>query len=120
MKKITTLTLISAMAIASPVFAQSANDQSIKSDVNAINNDNAAIQKDRQDLNNDRAAKATDSANGSYGKEAVDSAKIGADKAAIAEKQTAKDVNKKMLKHHKKKAASDTGDAGTSTAPANQ
>jgi hypothetical protein len=119
MKKITLLTCISALAFSGSVFAQSANDESIKSDVNNINGDNAAIQQDQQKLNQDRAAKNADSANGSYGKETVDATKMGADKAAIAEKQTAKSINQKKLKHHKKKAATDNSDANTSTTPAN-
>jgi len=120
MKKLITFAVISAVAVATPAFAQSKNDEDIKSDVQAIDKDNAAIQKDKDNLANNRAAKTADKQNEDYGKQAVDSVKIGADKAAIAEKKTEKHVDKKILKHHKKKAAQDNGDSQTSTVPASQ
>jgi hypothetical protein len=120
MKKITTLVLIGALAIAPVAMAQSANDENIKSDVGAINKDNAAIANDQNNIAADRAAKANDKANGNYGSQAVDSVKIGANQTAVAEKQTEKDVDKKILKHHKAAATTDTGDARTSTSTSNQ
>jgi hypothetical protein len=95
MKKIATLALISVISLSTPAFAQSQNDQDIKSDVGAINKDNAALQKDQNALAANRAAKAADKANGSYGKQAVDSVKIGADQTAIAEKNAETGADKK-------------------------
>jgi len=118
MKKIITLTLTGVLAIANPAFAQSQNDENIKSDVNAIDKDNAALQKDHDTLARNRAAKAADKANGDYGKQAVDSVKIGANKATIDEKQAEKSADTKILKHHKNEVSEDRGDAQTSTAPA--
>lgn len=103
MKKLAILTA-ACMLIASPVaMAQTQNDQDVKSDVNAINKDNAALQKDHDRLEQHRQEKAMDKANDNYGGQAVDSTKIGADKAAIGEKEAEKSVDKKILKHHKKK-----------------
>jgi hypothetical protein len=107
MRKLTTIALISAITFAGPVLAQTAaqdqDRQDIQSDKNAIHKDNRALGKDQSELNNDRAVKATDKANGNYGKQAEDSAAIGADKTKIQEKQAEKSGDKKILKHHKKK-----------------
>lgn len=101
MKKIITIALISALGIASPVYAQTQNDENIKADVQALDKDNKALEKDRETLRRDRAAKADDKANDNNGKQAVDSMKIGADKMAIGEKKTEKNVDEKILEHHK-------------------
>ena len=115
MKKLATIALIAAVAASTPVFAQSQNDQDIKADVGAINKDNAAMQQDQANLAANRAAKAADKANGSYGKQAVDSVKIGTNQTAIAEKSAETGVDKKVLQHHKKAAQTDNGDPNTST-----
>lgn len=101
MKKIFVIALVSAIAFTVPVHAQTSNDEDVKSDVNALDKDNAALQKDQNTLARDRAAKATDKANGNSGQQAVDSVKIGAVKTAISEKNAEKDVDQKILNHHK-------------------
>jgi len=115
MNKLVTMTLLCTVAFTSPVFAQTANDQDIKSDVGAINKDNTALSKDNADIATDRAKKAADKANGNYGKQAVDSMAIGADKTVKQEKVTEKDADQKILQHHKKKVATDTDASQTTT-----
>ena len=107
MKKIITLALISAVAITSPVFAQSQNDENIKSDVQSLDKDNNALGKDQHTLNKNRAAKAADKANDESGKQAVDSIKIGVDKTAIEEKKIEKNADEKILEHHKEEIKKD-------------
>jgi len=117
MKKFLTLALIGAAVISSPVYAQTANDENVKSDVHALDKDNAALAKDHDALANDRAAKAQDKVNGDSTKQAEDSVKIGAVKTAIAEKKAEKGVDKKILRHHKKKMKKE--DASPAPAPSN-
>ncbi|HEU5047281.1 MAG TPA: hypothetical protein VFT64_05485 [Rickettsiales bacterium] len=112
MKKLALLTAACLLAASPAVMAQTENDQDVKSDVNAINKDNAALQKDRDRLAQHRQDKAMDKATDSYGSQAVDSTKIGADKAAIGEKEAEKSVDKKILKHHKKKMKRESDTSG--------
>lgn len=102
-KKIAFMAAFCSLALPGMVYAQTQNEENIKADVNALDKDNAALHEQHKKLSQDRAAKEQDKASGSYGKQAVDSMKIGADKAAIGEKETERDIHKKILKHHKKK-----------------
>ncbi len=113
-KLITTVALLSAFALAAPVFAQTDvkdDAQNVESDANAVNKDNSALSKDQATLQKNRDAKAADKANGNYGKQAVDSVKIGADQTAIGEKKAEKSVDKKILTHHQKELNEDADDS---------
>jgi len=104
-KLLSTSTLLVAavsLLLATPVAAQTTVDkdaQSIREDEGAINKDNAAIQNDKDKLARERADKAADKANGEYGKQAVDSVKIGGTKTAKKEKKMERDADNKILNH---------------------
>lgn len=115
MKKLTLLALAGALVISSAAFAQTENDQKIKADVDAINQDNADIQRHNADLKVHGDAEATDKANKNYGDQAVDSAKMVGDKAAIETNKATKAAHQKMLKHHKSKAKKDATGEDSST-----
>jgi hypothetical protein len=115
--KLTPIALACALALSAPAaFAQSANDEAIKSDVTAVDKDNAALEKDRARLAQHRADKAQDKATDAYGSQAVDSVKIGADHTMIGEKKAERGVDKKILHNDKADADTDHGDPQTSTA----
>jgi hypothetical protein len=101
MKKIITIALIGTFSITSPLYAQSQNDENIKTDVQNLDKDNQALQEKNDNLNKDRAAKAIDKANDENGKQAVDSVKIGADKVGIEAKTLEKNMDEKTLADHK-------------------
>jgi len=132
MKKLITLTLITAFAVATPALAigfgslalaadssEQTDQQDVQSDRGAIRKDNQALGNDENNLQNNRDAKAADKANGNYCKQAVDSTKIGANHAAIGEKKMEKHADKKILHHHKKELREDkaetqgSGNSGT-------
>ena len=112
MKNAIILAVIGTFTLATPVYAQSANDEKIKADVQALDKDNLALKKDQVILDRDRAAKAADKASGNTGKQAVDSVKIGAVQTAIEEKKLEKEIDEKILEHHKNEMIKE------STAPA--
>lgn len=105
MKKAAVLTLAVLLGFAVPAFADTALEKAddISSDAGAIHKDNAAISHDQSNLAANRAAKARHKANGDWGNQAVDSVKIGANKSAISEKKTEKDVDHEILEHHEEK-----------------
>ncbi len=103
MKKIIIIAIIGTLGIATPVYAQTQNDKNIKADVQALDKDNKALSEKRDNLSRDRTAKAVDKVNDDNGKQAIDSMKIGVDKTGIAEKNTEKTVDEKILKDDKEK-----------------
>jgi hypothetical protein len=91
----TALVLAGAFMIAAPAaYAATADD--ISSDNAAISKDNTALKKDHKVTQQNRAAKAADKANDDYGKQAVDSVKLGANHATRDEKTTEKSVDKSI------------------------
>ena len=112
-----TIALTSMFAFAAPVFAQTQNDEAIKADVQSLDKDNANIHSGENTLAHNRAAKAADKVNGDAGKQAVDSLKIGADKAGIEAQKVKKDVDEKILAHHKEGIKAD--DAASKAATVN-
>lgn len=120
MKKITMITLASALAMSSAAYAQTQNDEAVKSDVNAINQDNTAIQKHNAELQHDKDAAAADHANKAYGSEAADSAKAVGQKAAIETNKAEKSVHQKMLKHHKSTVKGEENDTNSSSSSTQQ
>ena len=98
MTKLSTFVLLSALAAATPAFADD-TPNGVAADVGAVQKDNHAIGKDNAELANDRVAKAHDKANGNLGGQAVDSLSIGADKTMKSEKKTEKSTDKKILNH---------------------
>ena len=101
MKKAMLLAACGLIGLAMPAFAETDSDklQDIRNDDAAIHKDNAAIQNDQSNLDTNRAAKASAKANGKLGSQAVNSVKIGANKAAISEKKTEKDIDKDTMEH---------------------
>ena len=108
MHKFITLACIGAITLSTPVFAQTQQDEKIKSDVQAIDKDNAALQNDQQKLAQHRTEKEQDKANGSYGAVAVDKMKIGTVHAAIAEKKAERGIDRNILKHDQDNQTSDS------------
>jgi hypothetical protein len=101
MKKVTFTTLGLLVCLAAPALAQSyrtADASDLPADAGAVMKDNSAISKDQSDLAGNRAAKARAKANGDSASQAVDSVKIGANKAALSEKQTEKNTDKNIMK----------------------
>lgn len=115
MNKLSMIALACALTASGAAYAQTQNDQNIKSDVQSINEDNATIQHHSAELQQDKNATAADQANKAYGSSAVDSAKAVGQKAAIETDKGEKAVHQKMLKHHKQKAADE---ANANTTPA--
>jgi len=93
MKKLTLMTAAVAgvLMISAQVYAATSDD--IQSDNAAISKDSAAISKDKSVTRHNRAAKAADKANDNYGKQALDSTKIGANQLTTSEKKTEKSVD---------------------------
>ena len=98
MIKLSTLCLLSALIVATPVIADDTLG-GVDSDVRAVQKDNHAIGKANSELAKDRAAKAQDKANGNLGGQAVDSLSIGADKTMKSEKKMEKSTDTKILNH---------------------
>jgi hypothetical protein len=99
MKKFIALALFCAFALTVHAEPAHADDTAsgVASDVNAVQKDNAAIGRTNSGLAKDRAAKANDKATGNMGGQAVDSVKVGVDKATRSEKNTEKSVDTKTL-----------------------
>jgi len=101
MKKILFLSACALIGFSLPAFADTDSDklQDIHEDAGAIQKDDAAIAHRKDNLDANRAAKANDKATGAWGSQAVDSAKIGVNRAAISEKKTEKNVDQHTLDH---------------------
>jgi len=96
MKKLMALAALLTLILAGPVHADD-TPSGVASDVNAVQKDNAALAQKNAQLAKDRAAKAKDKATNSYGSQAVDSVKIGADKLGRSEKEGEKSTDTKTL-----------------------
>ncbi|MDP9127380.1 MAG: hypothetical protein M3N08_03850 [Pseudomonadota bacterium] len=105
MTKSSIIAISALFSIALPALAETYGDKAedTRSDVHAIYKDDAAISHQKKHLRHNRAAKAADKARGDYGDQAVDSVKIGANKAALAEKRTEKDTDRQILTHDEQK-----------------
>ena len=101
MKKAMLLAACGLIGFAMPAFAETAEDQvqDIRNDNAAVQKDNTAIQHDNGNLAANRNAKANDKATNKPVGQAVDSVKIGANKAALSEKKTEKNIDKSTLQH---------------------
>ncbi len=86
------LALTTALIISAPL-AYAATTDDVQSDNAAISKDSTAISKDKSVTRHNRAAKAADKANDNYGKQALDSTKIGANQLTTSEKKTEKSVD---------------------------
>ena len=101
MKKILLLSTCALIGFSLPAFAETDSEklQDIRNDSGAVHKDDAAIAHDNDNLAANRAAKAKDKANGNWGSQAVDSAKIGGNQAAVSEKKSEKDVDQNIMQH---------------------
>ena len=105
MNKLIPITLLGAVLFASPAMSADSSavqqdTKDIEADQGAIQKDNAALSQDQKDLAANRARNDADKANGSYGSQAVDNVKIGADHTKITEKEGERSVDQKILQHH--------------------
>ncbi len=102
MKKAVLFALGLLFCLTAPSFAQSYMDSKssdVQSDAAAIHKDNVAIGHDETNLAVNRAKKARAKANGDTTEQALDSVKIGANRSAISEKKTEKDVDRNIMNH---------------------
>jgi hypothetical protein len=110
MKK-TALALATAFLFTAQAYAQSDRQedrQDIQSDRSAIQKDNQALAKDHMKLNKHRARKHAAKVSGDHGAQAKESVNIGADKAAINEKEAEKKIDQNILEHHENELNKDS------------
>ena len=100
MKKLVTISLVSAALVSGTAFA--ATHEDVKADVKAIHKDNAAIEKQDDNIAENRAEKAKAKAEGDVVDQASESAQIGANKTVKAAKKVEKNLDEKILDHDTK------------------